>query len=201
MQIGRRTTDRGRVPDVQTGLRPVQRGRSTIDRRQMSGKPGERRGLLCERSSPGVRASSRNARRTIATQIAVTTWVRLFKASRSLLGGRKVDDSDTGGQRRAPARTGRRHDASLVANTRSIERNRYCETLRPRVHPDGRLEFVYLVTRPSPVDVRAFLHRTRSSSGRCPSWTIQLLLPQHFAGAPARFEAAWREALATPLRL
>ena len=69
------------------------------------------------------------------------------------------------------------------------------------VPADGRLLFVYLVTRSSPVDFRAFLQRHAELLRALPAWTLRLVVPQHLGGAIGRFEVAWREELATPLRL
>jgi hypothetical protein len=66
---------------------------------------------------------------------------------------------------------------------------------------DARLYvFVYLVTRPAPVDFRAFLHRHAELLRALPRWTIRIVLPPHFAKAAAAYEAACRQELASPLR-
>lgn len=61
--------------------------------------------------------------------------------------------------------------------------------------------FTYLVTRPAPVDFRAFLRRHSGLWGGLPSWTLRLLVPGHFGTAVRRYDMAWRDELASPLRL
>jgi hypothetical protein len=69
------------------------------------------------------------------------------------------------------------------------------------VDEDDRMVFLYLATRSSPVDFRAFLHRHAELLRALPAWTIRVLVPSHLLSASGRFEAAWREELAMPLRL
>jgi hypothetical protein len=56
---------------------------------------------------------------------------------------------------------------------------------------------LYLVTRPSPADFRAFLLRHLTLLGALREWTIRLLVPTPLARVAPRFEHAAREHLAT----
>ena len=70
------------------------------------------------------------------------------------------------------------------------------------VSTDGRTHvFVYLVTRPTPVDFRAFLHRHAELLRALPEWELRLLVPQHLVEAARLYEEAAREEMARPLRL
>jgi hypothetical protein len=90
----------------------------------------------------------------------------------------------------------------LVFGTSADQTIRYFPDRLPiGVDPDGRMVFLYLATRESPVDFRAFLHRHAELLRALPAWTIRLLVPPHLTGVPRRYEAACREELATPLRL
>lgn len=60
--------------------------------------------------------------------------------------------------------------------------------------------FTYLVTRQSPVDFRAFLHRHAELLRALHRWRLWLLVPRHFAKAAGAFRQAARDELATPLR-
>lgn len=60
--------------------------------------------------------------------------------------------------------------------------------------------FVYLVTRPVPVDFRAYLERHAELWRALPRWTLRLLVPQHFRAKASAFERAFREQIGTPLR-
>jgi len=60
--------------------------------------------------------------------------------------------------------------------------------------------FLYLLTRPTPVDFRAFLERHAELFRALPSWCVRLLVPRHLTEAVALHEAAFREQLAMPLR-
>jgi hypothetical protein len=64
-----------------------------------------------------------------------------------------------------------------------------------------RTIFTFLITRSSPVDFRAFLHRHAELLRALPSWRLRLLIPSHLAGAPEAFTSALREELLSPLRL
>lgn len=59
--------------------------------------------------------------------------------------------------------------------------------------------FVYVVTRDTPVDFRAFLQRHAELLRALPEWEIRLLVPRHLKKAGPLFEAAIRQELATPL--
>jgi hypothetical protein len=61
--------------------------------------------------------------------------------------------------------------------------------------------FAYLVNRSVPVDFRPFLRRHAALFRALPRWTIGLLVPKHLAEFVRLYEAAWREELASPLRL
>ena len=70
------------------------------------------------------------------------------------------------------------------------------------VDPDGRtLVFAYLVKRASPIDFRAFLQRHAELLRALPYWRIRLLFPTHLKDAERVYLAAFRQELATPLRL
>lgn len=84
------------------------------------------------------------------------------------------------------------------------------ESATPRYFPDrlpigldphghGYL-FLYLITRRVPVDFRPFLLRHADLFSALPQWTLQLLVPAHFAEAADLFVAAARQELAAPLR-
>jgi len=60
--------------------------------------------------------------------------------------------------------------------------------------------FLYLVTRRVPVDFRPFLLRHAELLRALPQWTLQLLVPAHFAKATEMYLAAARQELAAPLR-
>jgi hypothetical protein len=68
------------------------------------------------------------------------------------------------------------------------------------VDGEGTYTFLYVVTRPGPVDFRAFLERHAELLRALPVWTIRLLTPSHFARAATTYQAAFREQLAMPLR-
>ena len=70
-------------------------------------------------------------------------------------------------------------------------------TRRP---PGGAYTFIYIVTRPGPVDFRAFLERHAELLRALRAWTIRLLVPRHFARVLGVYRAAFREQLAMPLR-
>jgi hypothetical protein len=60
--------------------------------------------------------------------------------------------------------------------------------------------FVYLVTRPLPIDFRAFLERHAELWRALPRWTLRLLIPQHFSARTGTYTAAFHEQITTPLR-
>ena len=68
------------------------------------------------------------------------------------------------------------------------------------LHTDGRHIFTYLINRVSPVDFRAFLHRHTNLLRALPVWTVRLLVPSHLLKALPRYESAWKEEIASPLR-
>jgi hypothetical protein len=66
---------------------------------------------------------------------------------------------------------------------------------------DGRTHvFLYLVTRRSPVEFRAFLHRHAELFRSLSGWTVRLLFPRNLAGANGAYRDAVRDELATPLQ-
>ncbi|MBP7621093.1 MAG: hypothetical protein KA745_09015 [Gemmatimonadales bacterium] len=70
------------------------------------------------------------------------------------------------------------------------------------VHRDGRAEvFLYLVTRSSPVDFRAFLDRHFRLWRALHRWELRVLLPRPFWSEQAAYERAFYEQLATPISL
>lgn len=60
--------------------------------------------------------------------------------------------------------------------------------------------FMYLVTRPSPIEFRAFLDRHAELFRALPTWTLRLLFPVHLMKSGDVYAAAFREQLAMPLR-
>lgn len=60
--------------------------------------------------------------------------------------------------------------------------------------------FLYLLTRPSPIEFRAFLEHHADLLRALPAWSIRLLVPQHLAKASATYTTAFFEQLAMPLR-
>ena len=88
----------------------------------------------------------------------------------------------------------------------SERRTRRCGTSRTSCRsawtPDGRTHvFLYLVTRPSPVDFRAFLERHAELLGRCRRGRFGSSSRSTSPTPCTRFEARCREELAKPLRL
>lgn len=70
------------------------------------------------------------------------------------------------------------------------------------VNGDGRTHvFLYLVTRKSPVDFRAFLQRHAELFRALPEWELRVLVPRHFNRTGAVFGSAAMEELARPLGL
>ena len=69
------------------------------------------------------------------------------------------------------------------------------------LEPEGRGHvFVYLITRASPVDFRAFLQRHAELLRALPHWTIRLLVPAHLAEAADAYTATCEQELGAPLR-
>lgn len=60
--------------------------------------------------------------------------------------------------------------------------------------------FLYLVTRPSPIEFRSFLDRHAELLRALQSWTLRLLFPLHLAKAQDMYAAAFHEQLAMPVR-
>ena len=59
---------------------------------------------------------------------------------------------------------------------------------------DGRTYvFLYLVTRPLPVDFRMFLERHAELLRALPAWTVRLLIPHHLSNSMRRYQEAFRE--------
>jgi hypothetical protein len=70
------------------------------------------------------------------------------------------------------------------------------------VHRDGRPEvFLYLVTRSSPVDFRAFLDRHAELWRALYHWELRVLFPRPFWSEQAAYERAFYEQLASPISL
>jgi hypothetical protein len=59
--------------------------------------------------------------------------------------------------------------------------------------------FLYLVTKPVPIDFRMFIYRHAELLRSLPRWTLRVLVPQPFASAIRAFGHAAREEFATPL--
>jgi hypothetical protein len=68
--------------------------------------------------------------------------------------------------------------------------------VQPYAHPHV---FLYLVTRPSPMDFRLFLLRHTALLRVLVKWTIRLLFPRKLGKATLVYQHAAREHLATPL--
>jgi len=60
--------------------------------------------------------------------------------------------------------------------------------------------FLYLMTRPSPIEFRAFLEHHAELLRGLPAWTVRLLIPRHLSKATGLYTAAFLEQLAMPLR-
>src|SRR5918999_5308436 len=60
--------------------------------------------------------------------------------------------------------------------------------------------FLYLATRPMPMEFRLFLERHAELLRTLPEWTVRLLIPRHLQSARFRYEQAFREQVGTPLR-
>ena len=90
---------------------------------------------------------------------------------------------------------------SLTFRSEDAETVRYFPDKLPiGVDQEGAYTFLYVVTRPGPVDFRAFLERHAELLRTVKTWTIRLLMPGHFARAAKTYHTAFREQLATPLR-
>jgi hypothetical protein len=95
-----------------------------------------------------------------------------------------------------------RHDLpSLTFRAGENETIRYFPDKLPiGVDRDGSYTFLYVVTRDGPVDFRAFLERHSELLRMLKRWTVRLLVPKHLVRVAPRYQAAFREQLATPLR-
>ena len=91
---------------------------------------------------------------------------------------------------------------SLIFRSEDTETARYFPDKMPiGVDRDGDgYVFVYAVTRPGPVDFRAFLERHAELLRTLRTWTIRLLVPPHFAQVMGMYRSAFHEQLAMPLR-
>jgi hypothetical protein len=91
---------------------------------------------------------------------------------------------------------------SLIFRAQDTETARYFPDKMPiGVDRDGETYvFLYAVTRPGPVDFRAFLERHAELLRALRTWTIRLLIPRHFTPVAGVYRAAFREQLAMPLR-
>jgi hypothetical protein len=70
------------------------------------------------------------------------------------------------------------------------------------VHRDGRPEvFLYLVTRSSPVDFRAFLNRHAELWRALYHWELRVLFPRPFGSEQGAYERAFYEQLAAPITM
>jgi hypothetical protein len=95
------------------------------------------------------------------------------------------------------------HDLpSLTFRAEDTETVRYFPDKLPvGIDPDGEgYTFLYLVTRPGPIDFRAFLERHAELLRALRTWTIRLVIPRHFVRAAGMYHAAFHEQLAMPLR-
>ena len=78
---------------------------------------------------------------------------------------------------------------------------RFADKLPIGIGEDGRtFVFLYLATRPLPVDFRMFLERHAELFRALPAWSVCVLLPHHVANATNRYRDAFREQVGTPLR-
>jgi hypothetical protein len=90
---------------------------------------------------------------------------------------------------------------SLTFRSEDSETVRYFPDKLPiGVDLEGAYTFIYIVTRPGPVDFRAFLERHAELLRALRTWTIRLLVPRHFARVLGVYRAAFREQLGMPLR-
>src|SRR6202047_3142383 len=95
----------------------------------------------------------------------------------------------------------RRDLPSLIFRSQDTETVRsFPDKLPIGVDGEGEYTFLYLVTRPGPVDFRAFLERHAELLRALRTWTIRLLIPLQYARVTRMYHAAFREQLAMPLR-
>jgi hypothetical protein len=90
---------------------------------------------------------------------------------------------------------------SLIFRAQDTETVRsFPDKLPIGVDREGEYTFLYVVTRPGPVDFRAFLERHAELLRTLRAWTIRLVIPPHFTSVAGVYRAAFREQLAMPLR-
>jgi hypothetical protein len=91
---------------------------------------------------------------------------------------------------------------SLTFRAEDAETVRYFPDKLPiALDTDGRTHvFLYLLTQDLPTDFRGFLERHAELLRALPAWTVRLLVPCHKRDAMRRYEAAFHEQLASPLR-
>jgi hypothetical protein len=91
---------------------------------------------------------------------------------------------------------------SLTFRAEDAETVRYFPDKLPIARDaDGRTHvFLYLVIQDLPIDFRGFLERHAELLRALPAWTVRLLVPCHKRDAIPRYEAAFYEQLASPLR-
>jgi hypothetical protein len=78
---------------------------------------------------------------------------------------------------------------------------RFADKLPIGIGDDGRTYvFLYLATRPLPVDFRMFLERHAELLRALPDWCVRVLMPHHLANASNRYRDAFREQVGAPLR-
>src|SRR6185436_6597470 len=65
---------------------------------------------------------------------------------------------------------------------------------------DRTYVFLYLVTRPTPVDFRMFLERHAELFRALPAWTVRALIPHHLTDSVKAYKDAFREQLGAPVR-
>jgi hypothetical protein len=89
----------------------------------------------------------------------------------------------------------------LVFKSRGRSTTRFFPDKLPiGVHPGGdKHEFIYVVTRRVPVDLRPFLYRHSTLLRMLPAWRLRLFVPAHLAEAAERFHRACEEELGTRL--
>jgi hypothetical protein len=92
---------------------------------------------------------------------------------------------------------------SLTFLGQSSETVRYFPDKLPiGLDADGRTyTFLYLVTQDFPFDFRGFLERHAELLRALSAWVVRLLVPAHLRNAISLYQAAFREQLASPLRL
>ena len=100
-------------------------------------------------------------------------------------------------------RIGRNDLPSLTFRGENTETVRFFpEKLPIGLDADGRTHvFVYLLTGDLPADFRVFLERHAELFRLLPAWKVRLVVPLHKIAAVPAYKAAFREQLASPLRL